>query len=58
MFMILLGVLLVWGGGNLTKWWGIFLIVILVMIILVPSIAIARQPESKRVLLFKVSCNC
>nr|XP_002124711.1 high affinity cationic amino acid transporter 1 [Ciona intestinalis] len=51
--MVLLSVLLILGGGNLSKWWGILLIVVMVVIILTLAVIIARQPQSRKVLLFK-----
>ncbi|XP_078481463.1 high affinity cationic amino acid transporter 1 [Ciona intestinalis] len=51
--MVLLSVLLIWGEGNLSEWWGILLIVVMVVIILTLAVIIARQPQSRKVLLFK-----
>uniref|UniRef100_H2Z094 Cationic amino acid transporter C-terminal domain-containing protein n=1 Tax=Ciona savignyi TaxID=51511 RepID=H2Z094_CIOSA len=46
-------VLLVWGGENIMRWWGILLISVMVVLILLLGGVIARQPQSRRALLFK-----
>uniref|UniRef100_H2Z0A3 Cationic amino acid transporter C-terminal domain-containing protein n=1 Tax=Ciona savignyi TaxID=51511 RepID=H2Z0A3_CIOSA len=51
--MTLLSVLLVWGGENIMRWWGILLISVMVVLILLLGGVIARQPQSRRALLFK-----
>nr|CAB3266326.1 high affinity cationic amino acid transporter 1 [Phallusia mammillata] len=51
--MILLGVLLVWGEGNLEKWWGIFLAVVLLILLIFCLVVIWRQPKSSKQLSFQ-----